>query len=104
MQIIFLFNYKIRKALSGWTKAKRTTAAKKAARTRKANRKKGVTTAVAKKAKRKRRKKGVTTAVAKKAKAAGTTAEKGFVRKLLEMNNLVLNGVDSLGTATLLVP
>ena len=89
---MFLFDYKIRKALSGWTKAKRIAAAKKAARTRKANRKKGVTTAVAKKSKRKRRKKGVTTAVAKKAKAAGTTAEKGFVRKLLEMNNLVLNG------------
>ena len=89
MQITFLFDYNIRKALSGWTKAKRSAAAKKAARTKKAKKKKGVTSAVAKKAKRK---KGVTSAVAKKAKAAGTIAEKEYVRKLQKMNNLVLNG------------
>ena len=61
--------------MASWTKAKRSAAAKKAARTRK-----------------RRKKKGVTTAVAKKAKAAGTSAEKEYVRKLQKMNNLVLNG------------
>ena len=61
--------------MSGWTKSKRSAAAKKAAHTRKA-----------------KRKKGVTSAVAKRAKAAGTLAERRFVAQLKKRKNLVLNG------------
>ena len=61
--------------MSGWTKAKRSVAAKKAAHTRKS-----------------RRKKGVTSAVATRAKAAGTLAERRFVAQLKQSKNVVLNG------------
>ena len=60
--------------MAGWTKAKRSAAAKKAAHTRK-----------------RRKKKGVTSAVAKKANAAGTGAEKEYVRQLKKMSVFVLN-------------
>ena len=61
--------------MGSWTKAKRNAATKKAAHTRKA-----------------KRKKGVTSAVAKRAKAAGTLAERRFVAQLKKRKNLVLNG------------
>ena len=57
------------------TKARRSAAAKKAARTRKAN-----------------RKKGVTPSVAKRANAAGKLAERRYVAQVKKRKNLVLNG------------
>ena len=61
--------------MGGWTKAKRSAAAKKAAHTRKA-----------------KRKKGVTSEVATIANAAGKLAERRFVAQLKKRKNLVLNG------------
>ena len=58
--------------MSGWTKAKRSAAAKKASHTRK-----------------RRKKKGVTPAVAKKAYAAGRGVEKKYAARLLKNNDQV---------------
>ena len=58
--------------MSGWTKAKRSAAAKKASHTRK-----------------RRKKKGVTPAVAKKAYAAGRGVEKKYAAKLRKNNDQV---------------